>query len=134
MGSEMCIRDSSSHIFAALNIIEGGCKGLHKELTGDDGKIDRQKVLKLCPSWKKPMEEGIPCTVFRRELEESCPELPAFLSNAMNQNCTDYVCLEGSDDEEKQECMPYCRVCMPDPASDDSAESARQTRKKRRLQ
>ena len=41
-----------SHTFAALNIIEGGCKGLHKELTGDDGKVDQQKVLKLCPAWK----------------------------------------------------------------------------------
>ena len=32
------------------------------------------------------MQEGIACTVFRRELEEACPELPAFLSNAGNQS------------------------------------------------
>ena len=75
-----------SHTFAALNIIEGGCKGLHKELTGDDGMIDRQKVLKLCPSWKKPMTAGIPCIVFRREIEEACPELPEFLIKAGNQS------------------------------------------------
>ena len=75
-----------SHTFAALSIILGGCKGLHQEFTGDDGNVDQLKVLKLCPSWKKPMQEGIPCTVFRRELEEACPELPAFLSKAGNQS------------------------------------------------
>ena len=75
-----------SHTFAALNIIEGGCKGLHKELTGGDGNIDRQKVLELRPSWKKPMQKGIRCIVFRRELEEACPQLPAFLSRAGNQH------------------------------------------------
>ena len=32
------------------------------------------------------MEEGIPCIVFRRELEEACPELPGFLSRAGNQS------------------------------------------------
>ena len=39
-----------SHTFAALNIILGGCKGLHQELTGDDGNVDKPTVLKLCPS------------------------------------------------------------------------------------
>ena len=48
--------------------------------------IDRQKVLSLCPSWKKPLDDGIPCIVFRRELEEACPELPNFLSQAGNQS------------------------------------------------
>ena len=32
------------------------------------------------------MDEGIPCTVFRRELEEACIELLAFLSMAGNQS------------------------------------------------
>ena len=75
-----------SHTFAALNIIEAGsaCLGLHEKLA-TDGKIDQAKALKLCPSWKKPMTEGIPCIVFRRELEELCPELPEFLSKAGNQ-------------------------------------------------
>ena len=31
------------------------------------------------------MANGIPCTVFRRELEECIPELPEFLSKAGNQ-------------------------------------------------
>ena len=75
-----------AHTFAALNIIEGECKGLNKEFIGDTGFVDKEKVLKLCPSWKKAMEDGIPCTVFRRELEEACPELPAFLSRAGNQS------------------------------------------------
>ena len=50
-----------SHTFAALNIIEAGnqCLGLHDKLA-TDGKIDQAKALKLCPSWKKPMTEGIP--------------------------------------------------------------------------
>ena len=42
-----------SHTFAALNIIESGGRGLDERLCGDDGNIDQQKVLKLCPSWKK---------------------------------------------------------------------------------
>ena len=76
-----------SHTFAALNIIEAGsaCLGLHEKLA-TDGKIDQAKALQLCPSWKKPMTEGIPCIVFRRELEELCPELPEFLSKAGNQS------------------------------------------------
>ena len=75
-----------AHTFAALNIIEGECKGLNKEFIGDTGFVDKEKVLKLCPSWKKAMEDGIPCTVFRRELEEACPDLAAFLSKAGNQS------------------------------------------------
>ena len=43
-------------------------------------------MLKLCPSWEKPLSEGIPCVVFRRELEAACPELPAFLTKAGNQS------------------------------------------------
>ena len=64
-----------SHTFAALNIIEGAdVKGLHEKLS-TDGRIDQVKALQLCPSWKKPMADGIPCIVFRRELEAACPEL-----------------------------------------------------------
>ena len=32
------------------------------------------------------MRDGIPCIVFRRELEAACPELPGFLSKAGNQS------------------------------------------------
>ena len=76
-----------SHTFAACNLAGGGVKGLYPELRGDEQQmIDRQTVLKLCPTWKKPMEDGIPCIVFRRELEEACPDLPGFLSQAGNQS------------------------------------------------
>ena len=66
-----------SHTFAALNIIEGGeaVRGLHDKLS-TNGHIDRVKALQLCPSWQKPLADGSPCTVFRRELEAACPELP----------------------------------------------------------
>ena len=75
-----------SHTFAALNIIEGeDVRGLHEELS-TNGKIDQVKALQLCPSWKKPMADGIPCIVFRRELEAACPELAGFLSMAGNQS------------------------------------------------
>ena len=74
-----------SHTFAALNIIEGEGPGLHEELCNEEGHVDTNKVLQLCPSWKKPMAEGIPCIVFRRELEAACPELPEFLSKAGSQ-------------------------------------------------
>ena len=42
--------------------------------------------MQLCPSWRKPLAEGIPCIVFRWELEAACPELPGFLSMAGNQS------------------------------------------------
>ena len=76
-----------SHTAAALNIVEGGsaCKGLHEDIS-TGGKIDQEKILKMCPSWRKPMQDGIPCIVFRRELEECIPELPEFLSKAGNQS------------------------------------------------
>ena len=73
-----------SHTFAAVNIAEGGCKGHDPKLCNEEGFIDKVKVLKLCPSWNKPMTDGIPCTVFRHELEAACPDLPAFLSKAGN--------------------------------------------------
>ena len=50
------------------------------------GKIDKTKILQLCPPWNKPLSEGIPCIVFRRELEQACPDLPGFLSKAGNQS------------------------------------------------
>ena len=74
-----------SHTHATVNIVEGGGPGFHDELcTG--GYIDKNKVLELCPSWAKPMNEGIPCIVFRRELDRACPELAPFLSKAGNQS------------------------------------------------
>ena len=32
------------------------------------------------------MKDGVPCTVFKRELDAACPELAAFLSKAGNQS------------------------------------------------
>ena len=75
-----------SHTFATVNIVEGGGPGFHDELCNDAGYIDRSKVLELCPSWEKPMTEGIPCTVFKRELDVACPELASFFSKAGNQS------------------------------------------------
>ena len=75
-----------SHTLAACNLVGGGVQGLAEELRDDNMMIDRQKVLDLCPSWIKPLEDGIPCIVFRRELEEACPDLPGFLSRAGNQS------------------------------------------------
>ena len=75
-----------SHTAAAINIIEGGGPGLHEELCNAEGNIDIAKVLALCPSWNQAIAKGIPCIVFKRELEAACPELPAFLSKAGNQS------------------------------------------------
>jgi len=79
---------TGSHMAAALNIVADGpgrVRGLNEELS-TDGYIDHQKAMSLCPSWKKPLTDGMPCIVFRRELETACPELPAFLSSAGNQS------------------------------------------------
>ena len=48
-----------SHTFAAVNLANGGTPGLHPELCDAKGNIDSSKVLQLCPSWAKPMNEGI---------------------------------------------------------------------------
>ena len=74
-----------SHTHATVNIVEGCGPGLDPALCNDAGMIDKNKVLDLCPSWEKPMKEGIPCTVFKRELDVACPELAPFLSKAGNQ-------------------------------------------------
>ena len=74
---------TGSHMAAALNIVADGpgrVRGLNEELS-TDGYIDHQKAMSLCPSWKKPLTDGMPCIVFRRELETACPELPAFRSS-----------------------------------------------------
>ena len=73
-----------SHTAAAINIIEGGGPGLHEELCNAEGNVDIAKVLALCPSWEQAIKNGMPCIVFKRELEAACPELPAFLSEAGN--------------------------------------------------
>ena len=75
-----------SHTAATVNIVEGGGPGFHEELCNDEGYIDKNKVLQLCPSWGKPLADGIPCTVFKRELDVACPALAAFLSKAGNQS------------------------------------------------
>ena len=75
-----------SHACAAVNIVQGEGPGLHEELCNGEGNIDMKKVLELCPSWEQAMTKGIPCTVFKRELDVACPELAAFLSKAGNQS------------------------------------------------
>ena len=60
--------------------------GLHEELCNSDGNVDKGKVLTFCPSWEQAINVGMPCIVFKRELETACPELPAFLSKAGNQS------------------------------------------------
>ena len=75
-----------SHTFAAANLVQGGTPGLHPELCDAKGVIDNAKVLQLCPSWAKPLSEGIECIIFRREVEEEIPLLPALLSKAGNQS------------------------------------------------
>ena len=76
-----------SHTMAAANIVEAGkaCLGLHPELS-TEGRIDTAKILQLCPAWKKALSDGIPCIVFRRELDAACPRLAEFLSKAGNQS------------------------------------------------
>ena len=78
---------TDSHIFAACNIVAAGdqCRGLYGPMS-TGGKIDREKTLQLCPSWKKPLTEGIPCIVFRRELDIECPELGEFLAAGPSRN------------------------------------------------
>ena len=39
-----------SHTFASFNIVEGGVLGLHEELCNEEGHVDKNKVLQLCPS------------------------------------------------------------------------------------
>ena len=73
-----------SHTFATVNIVEGGGPGFHEELCNEQGYIDKNKVLELCPSWLKPMTDGIPCIVFKRELDVACLALAPFLSKATN--------------------------------------------------
>ena len=74
-----------SHTSATANIVDGGGPGLHSEIINDEGNIDKNKIMELCPSWRVPLTQGIPCTVFKRELDAACPELAAFLSKAGNQ-------------------------------------------------
>ena len=64
-----------SHTVAAANIIEGEGPGLREELCDEKGNIDKSKVLQLCPSWQEALSQGIPCVVFKRELEVACSEL-----------------------------------------------------------
>ena len=51
-----------SHTFAAVNIVADGpgkVKGLNEDLS-TEGFIDHQKCINLCPSWIKPLTDGIP--------------------------------------------------------------------------
>ena len=50
-----------SHIATAINILERG------------GNAEGNKVMALCPSWEQAIKDGMPCIVFKRELEAACP-------------------------------------------------------------
>ena len=75
-----------SHTMATCNLVDGGCKGLYPEFCDENGIMCKDKILAICPSWSKPLDEGIECIVFRRELEERLPDLPSLLSDFGNQS------------------------------------------------
>ena len=60
------------------------CDGLHPELCTEDMKIDKDKILRTCPSLRKPCEKGIKYVVFKAVLEAACPALPTFFADAGN--------------------------------------------------
>ena len=74
-----------SHTAAAANIVRGGksIKCVYEKMS-TGGYLDPAKTMQLCPSWQKPLTDGIPCIVFRKELDAECPELAEFLSKAGN--------------------------------------------------
>ena len=44
-----------THTMHCVNIIEGKGPGLHPELCDEHGHVDKDEVLKRCPSWRKPL-------------------------------------------------------------------------------
>ena len=74
---------TSTHTNLVLRIVDCEAVGIYPELC--EGKcVSRAKVLRECPTFAKPIEDGLEWVVYRRELEQECPELPGFLSEAGN--------------------------------------------------
>ena len=49
-----------------------------------DGRICKAKVFSKCPSYREPMESGVPAIVIRKEVLAEFPMLPTFLQEAAN--------------------------------------------------
>ena len=51
-------------------------------MTDVAGRVNKEQVLKFRPSWEQAIDKGVLCTIFCRELEAACPDLPKFRSRA----------------------------------------------------
>ena len=64
-----------SHTTAAIRLLKFRTKGVHPQLTDDNGYIDAEKVFKYRPSLRQPITKGIPYTIIKHELVSACPKL-----------------------------------------------------------
>ncbi|CAK0907020.1 unnamed protein product [Prorocentrum cordatum] len=75
---------ASSHSTAAMRAIQQGCYSDYADVCDENNKICTAKVYAKCPSYKEPIENGVPALVIRSEVLAAFPGLPDLLQDAAN--------------------------------------------------
>eukprot|EP00959_Pyramimonas_sp_CCMP1952_P006459 135060-Pyramimonas_sp.AAC.1 len=71
-----------THATSGLACLHYETKTDQEDLAGTDGRIDKAKVLAMCPSIQDPLERGIEYLIIRSCVEKRFPSLPHFLQEA----------------------------------------------------
>ena len=69
-----------SHGSHALRLCKFGGKAIHKSYANDEGMVSLHKILQSKPSFKEPIDKGVPIDVFPGGLALACPKLMATLA------------------------------------------------------
>ena len=73
-----------SHTTACVRLYKIGAKGIHSELTGEDGMISRSKIVESQPSMAEPADNGIEYNVIKWQLVAKCPRFMEVVSRTGN--------------------------------------------------
>ena len=71
---------------------EGVCSSIYHQTKGNQekyctsGRIDKEKMFRLVPSFRKPVEVGLPWEIIKHEIEAAIPTLPLYIQEAENLN------------------------------------------------
>ncbi len=76
---------ASTHTVTGFNAAEAGVRGIHDALCVN-GCLSKGKIIQQYPSMKQPFDVGFNWIKIRWSVQERCPLLPSFLSDAANKS------------------------------------------------
>eukprot|EP00959_Pyramimonas_sp_CCMP1952_P161035 3367531-Pyramimonas_sp.AAC.1 len=75
---------SCAHTLMGLRCARRGVKGFDEELIDDVGHISKDKVYSLCPSYAKPVAEGLRWLVIRSQVDKAVEGFANFVQESSN--------------------------------------------------